>query len=174
MADIPQDVWVSSRVNPQWRPAIELAQNRSCSSAASPDGIVLSDGKMIGTIEIKCPYTCRDMSVRNGCKNVKSFFCELVDDRIRLKINHQYYYQVQGAMAVAGVEWCDFIVWTNVDMHKERISFNLSFWNSCYSKLQTIYSSYILPEIIYPRLPSNLDIIAYSFPIFNNVYCSEP
>ena len=45
--------------------------------AASPDGIVTSDnGKSIGTIEIKCPYSCRSMSVGDGCRSFKSFPCE--------------------------------------------------------------------------------------------------
>ena len=58
--------------------------------AASPDGIVTSDNG--GTIEIKCPYSCRSLSVRDSCRSLKSFPCEIVDDQIRLKTNHSYYY----------------------------------------------------------------------------------
>ena len=43
---------------------------------------------------------------------------------IQLKRNHHYFYQIQGAMAIAEVEWCDFIVWTPNDMTVERISFS--------------------------------------------------
>ena len=170
----------------QYRRSLQLAPNeqlRHCGIyiskhgflAASPDGVVTTDNvKSIGTIEIKCPYSARNMSVRDGCQSVKSFACEILDGQVRLKTSHPYYYQIQGAMAIAGVEWCDFIVWTTVDMHVERISFNLLFWNSCFSKLQSIYSSYILPEIIYPRIPSDLDIIEYDFPSINRIYFREP
>ena len=40
---------------------------------------------------------------------------------IHLKKNHNYYYQVQGQIAVLNMPWCDFVVWTTQDMHIERI-----------------------------------------------------
>ena len=144
--------------------------------AASPDGIVsATSGEREGLIEIKCPYSCRNMSVHDACSQVKSFCCEVINGEIHLKKQHQYYYQIQGAMAIVGVKWCDFVVWTTKDMFVERVSFNQSFWNMCYSKLKSVYLSFILPEIIYPRIPLNLDIIQYdAFPTPNEVYSSEP
>ena len=130
--------------------------------AASPDGIVsTSDGNKCGSIEIKCPYSCRNMLVRDACHQIKAFCCEVIDNEIQLKKNHNYYYQIQGAMAIAKVDWCDFIVWTTKDMYIERVKFDERFWNKCFSKLTSVYSSFILPEIIYPRIPLNLDIIEY-------------
>ena len=107
--------------------------------AASPDGTVsTANGERSGLIEIKCPYSCRNMSVRDACTKMKSFYCQLVNDQIRLKKSHHYYYQVQGAMAMADVKWCDFIVWTTNDMNIERITFDQTFWDLCYSKLKSI------------------------------------
>ena len=48
--------------------------------AASPDGMVLGvDGEKCGLIEIKCPYSCRNLTVLEACcsQQVKSFCCEL-------------------------------------------------------------------------------------------------
>jgi hypothetical protein len=125
--------------------------------AASPDGMVMSSettAKCCGIIEIKCPYSVRDISVAEACKQKgKGFFCELnPNDEIHLKRTHYYYYQIQGSMAIVGVEWCDFIVWTTRDMHIERIYFDHTFWTLCFQQLQTIYMNHILPEIIYPKL----------------------
>ena len=72
------------------------------------------------------------------------------------------YYQVQGAMAIVVIEWCDFIVWTVNDMTVERIPFNRTFWDTCYINLQSIYLSSILPEIIYPRINLDLNILQFS------------
>ena len=48
--------------------------------AASPDGSVYAEGETVGVVEINCPYACRNMSDRDGCRNIKSFCCELSED----------------------------------------------------------------------------------------------
>jgi hypothetical protein len=80
-------------------------------------------------------------------------------------------------MAITNVNWCDFIVWTTKDMHVERIIFNSTIWDTFYSKLKSIYSSFILPEIIYPRIHLDQDIIEYPpFPLStaSEVFDREP
>lgn len=108
--------------------------------AASPDGILLMADSEVscGIIEIKCPYTARNMTVQEACSNSKPFYCETVDGAIKLKKNHQYYYQVQGAMGIVGVEWCDFIIWTTKDMTVERTYFDKTFWRKCLEKLKSV------------------------------------
>ena len=142
--------------------------------AASPDGIVSSVGEIdYGIIEIKCPYTCRNMSVVEACSKIKPFYCELENGQVKLKRNHQYYYQVQGTMGIVGVEWCDFVIWTTKGMTIERIQFDKIFWTTCLTYLKSVYLEYVLPEIIYPRISNNLDIVHYNFQI-NTHYDSEP
>ena len=71
---------------------------------ASFDGIVVSaeTSKCCRVIEIKCPYTMRNLSVTEACK--QKGFCELDDNNeIHLKQTHQYYYQAQGSMAIFGL-----------------------------------------------------------------------
>ena len=88
--------------------------------AASPDGIVCSrDGTPVGVLEIKCPYTQKNSTVSKACLK-SSFFCEKSSE-IHLIEWHDYYYQVQGQMAILNLPWCDFVVWTLCDMHTERI-----------------------------------------------------
>jgi hypothetical protein len=74
-------------------------------------------------------------------------------------------------MALSYVNWCDIIVWTTKDVHVERIIL------ACHSKLKSIYSSFILPEIIYPRIHLDQDIIEYPpFPLStaSEVFDREP
>jgi hypothetical protein len=145
---------------------------------ASPDGLVTNEGgEKCGIIEIKCPYSCRKMSsLLDGCQKLKTLFCEEVNGEVHVKRTHNFYYQVQGAMALAKVEWCDFIVWTPNDMTVERISFSKSFWDSCYTKLKSVYLSCILPEIIYLRLVNDFtnDVILYPFSDINQHHDHEP
>lgn len=131
--------------------------------AASPDGVIENEQGIQGIIEIKCPYSCRNITINEACTSVKSFCCQLYDDSVTLKHNHNYYYQIQGSMAITGAQWCDFIVWSPKQCAVERIPFNPTFWLSTKLYLTSIYYNYILPELIYPRLPLSLDIIHYDF-----------
>uniref|UniRef100_A0A1X7U1U0 Uncharacterized protein n=1 Tax=Amphimedon queenslandica TaxID=400682 RepID=A0A1X7U1U0_AMPQE len=105
-----------------------------------------------------------------ACNQIKAFYCEVVNNKIHLKKSQDYYYQVQGALAITKVEWCDFVVWTTKDMHIKRIIFNQSFWNTCYLRLKTVYLSYILLEIIYTMIPIDLEIIQYVHFLLNIEY----
>ena len=103
----------------------------------------------------------RSTTVADVCKNL-AFFCEATDSGIHLKTSHNYYYQVQGQMAVLNLPWCDFVVWTLKDYHTERIFFNESFWKDhCYPKLHAFYYGIILLELLHPRHPLGLDILDY-------------
>ena len=42
----------------------------------------------------------------------KQFSLKQTDNGIKLKENHNYYYQVQGQMGITGLKWSDFCVWT--------------------------------------------------------------
>ena len=47
----------------------------------------------------------------------------IIKDEITLKRRYNYYCQIQGQLAILlNLEWCDFIIlWTNVDLHVERV-----------------------------------------------------
>ena len=128
---------------------------------ATPDGLVLdNDGKPVRLIEIKCPYSQKDNMILSAC-STSSFFCTCICNKPALKKKHNYYYQVQGQMAVTGIHQCDFVVWTQSDMTTERIDFDSAFWNTCFPVLKSFYVNSLLPEIIYPRHPD--DPITYFF-----------
>ena len=81
---------------------------------ASPDGLLTdsSNTDPNGILEIKCPYKYRDVDPCEAAAN-KDFCCELAGDTITLKRNHNYFYQIQGQMAISSRKWCDFVIYTN-------------------------------------------------------------
>lgn len=129
---------------------------------ASPDGLVYYAGKLCGCIEIKCPYSAREKLVSDACLN-SQFFCKKDENNmVTLKKRHNYYYKIQGQLAILNLEWCDFAVWTNVDLHVERVKVDREFWRlQCLRKLDSYYHNIMLPEVVYPRYP--LNIIEYNF-----------
>ena len=96
---------------------------------ATPDGKVIdkSHNDKYGLLEIKCPYKFRNVSIQEAVLD-KSFCMEQIDDKIRLKRNHCYFYQIQGQMALSGLKWCDFVVYTFQSIFVERIAFEEDIW----------------------------------------------
>ena len=80
--------------------------------AASPDHLVIdpSCDNPNGICEIKCPYTARGLSPENACRIIPQFCACLNNGKVELWRVHNYYYQVQGQMAIPGRNWCDFII----------------------------------------------------------------
>ncbi|CAL1538185.1 unnamed protein product [Lymnaea stagnalis] len=66
--------------------------------AASPDGVVICCNHCfpsVGLVEIKRPFTRRDLTVKESCEN-KAFFCAIENNSIRLNRSHHYFCQIQG------------------------------------------------------------------------------
>ena len=65
-------------------------------------------------------------------------------------------------MAVLNLPWCDFVVWTQKDIHVEKIYFDNDFWTrQCYLKLRCFHFGIVLPELVFPRYPLGLSILDY-------------
>ena len=105
---------------------------------ASPDGIVVDEaGHSIKLVEVKCPFSARDMTVKEACTEANHFVVIIIiNNKCQLNVNHEYYFQVMGQMAITGVHTCDFVVWTTKDFYVQTINFDSDLWiNTCLPKL---------------------------------------
>ena len=125
---------------------------------ASPDGAVYdpsTESEPFGFVEVKCPYTARNMTPVEACSS-SSFFCTLLQnsddsDRVNLRTNHHYYAQVQGQLAIGGRPWCDFVAYTTKGINVQRIKFDNNYWeNILLPKLSEFYDNCLAPEIVSP------------------------
>ncbi|CAF4946370.1 unnamed protein product [Pieris macdunnoughi] len=71
---------------------------------ASPDGLYNQ-----GIIEIKCPYSARNMDAEEAIRQSKIKFWKL-DGTVNT--NHDWYYQIQGQLHISEKKLCLFAVWT--------------------------------------------------------------
>ncbi|KAL4512609.1 hypothetical protein ABPG72_020446 [Tetrahymena utriculariae] len=115
--------------------------------AGSPDGIVYQDGKKMGCIEIKCPYKIKD---DEKISYQKLDFLKKEEGQIKLKDSHAYYYQCQGIMKLSKVDWCDFIIYTKLDILVVRVEYDQEFVNNFYTQLHEYFFKHLLVENIYP------------------------
>ena len=83
-------------------------------------------------------------------------FCLEVDKqtkKLKLRRNHNYYFQCLGLLHITECERIDFVVRTEnpYELHIERILPNVSLWNRILPKLKAFYHKVLSPEIILPR-----------------------
>ena len=140
---------------------------------ASPDGVVSCNCCGTFVLEVKCPHCSRNKKL---CDNDKKNFCleKLEDGRLRLKRDHSYFYQVQTQLGVSEYDDCFFVVWTQNDLHVERISLNQTVWKEICDKSEVFFKNAILPELVgrfYSRLPS-CDSARVLKPVSDNVVLS--
>ena len=65
----------------------------------SPDGVLVDKaGKLVGIVEIKCPYSAANLIVLEACEQLSTFYCSWNMDNIQLDTKHNYYFQIQGTM----------------------------------------------------------------------------
>ena len=113
---------------------------------ASPDGVAMCDCCGEVCVEIKCPYCKRNDSLSDSMD--KSCLQEDSTGKLSLKKSHAYYYQVQCQLLVSEKEFCDFIVWTNVDFHCERISVDNEVQAEIVHKAKQFFIKAVLPELV--------------------------
>ena len=121
---------------------------------SSPDGIVIdsSNTACIGLLEIKCPYTKRDVSPEEACED-PNFYCYKDDNGMfTLKRSHQYYDQVQLQLYVSAdfCEWWDFCIYTTKGVMIERIYADHEWATGAIEQLNDYFDNVMLPEIVYP------------------------
>lgn len=85
--------------------------------ACSPDGLVNNDA----VIEIKSSEKSGNLSPIDAVIQRKIDYCELKNGTIKLKRNHNYFYQVQGLLHITKRQLCYFLVYTKGGLHIEEI-----------------------------------------------------
>lgn len=107
----------------------------------SPDGYNIDQQKLI---EIKCPLNGKDMLLTDMLQTVK-----YIDQNYNLKKSHMYFSQMQVAMAVTNIQYCDFVLYSKYEdkCYIITISLDYEFFSMVLAKLRNIYFDRLLPKI---------------------------
>ena len=82
---------------------------------ASPDGLVSCSCCDNELLEIKRPYNVRHTTP------LSAPYLEQVTDGVQLSRKHDYFYQIQGQLAILERPYCHFVCWTPHSLHIEHI-----------------------------------------------------
>ena len=116
---------------------------------ATPDGIISCQCCGSGALEIKCPYCRRDNVFSGNNSDMKAFCLQVTEGgEWQLSRKHAYYYQVQTQIYVCQKNFADFVVWSQEDIHIERIPPCQEFWNDISRKASDFFNHAVLPELI--------------------------
>ena len=125
---------------------------------ATPDGVIC-DGGQVGILEIKSPYSARDITVNDACTHLQGFLMQKNEnDELSLKKTHPYYAQVQGQLMVTGCSFCDFVVFCpkERDLFVQRIVPDMDFTKDLLSELASFFKSYAQPYLTSLRAVQSL------------------
>ncbi len=83
----------------------------------------------------------------------KNFFLQEKKSDLVLKRSHCYYYECQGVCNILELPWIDFVVYTQTDLHVERIFRDATLWNKkMLPSLTSFYQLYVFPELMKTEL----------------------
>ena len=100
----------------------------------------------MGLTEIKCPKSKQFMSPEELLKDENFYMCSLNGfPELKEYRSHGYYSQIQMAMGLCGLSFCDFLVYTFKGMIISRTLFDPSYFEELLTKLNNFYKKYMLP-----------------------------
>ncbi|KAH9364968.1 hypothetical protein HPB48_015290 [Haemaphysalis longicornis] len=113
----------------------------------SPERLIFdpSETPVHGLLEIRCPYSQKEKSfseIADPFYMVKEHQGTFREDR-----SHDYYFQVLGQMALAGLSWTYFAMFSDQFMIVERIRFCEQEWAVARPKLDHSFFSVLLPYL---------------------------
>lgn len=119
--------------------------------AATPDGLIGEQG----IVEIKCPYSAKNISARQAIEEKKITFWAKTGE---INKRHRWYYQIQGQLFITKRSYCCFAVWTPHGIQHEVIFKDEPFWEKIKKQLNDFYMDCLLPELVDPRKCRNMPL----------------
>ena len=142
---------------------------------ASPDAVVSCNCCGDGCVEIKCPFSAKDMNIREAASTIQNFCLKSdVLGNLELAKDHAYFYQVQAQIHLSEKQYCDFVLWTKKDLYVERIRPNEEFWKTTTEKAKEFFIQGVLPEMIAKAFSTPKQAVSSSITGQSISCCSGP
>ena len=126
---------------------------------ASPDGITNCSCCGQGILEIKWSFKNREKSVEEAARDDPDF---CLNSYLSLKVKHRYYTQVQFQMYVLHVQFCDFVIATDVSKQIIRVKYDPEFGINLGSLSKECFFDNVLPEIVTRKIHSKQEELTAS------------
>ncbi len=121
---------------------------------ASPDGMVSCSCHGRGVLEIKCPYTYRERL--DDWQQDRDF---PIDEKLSMKKNHKYYYQIQMQMDMCKAKFGYFYVFSpgNNKALLSIVDLDVEPLTELKSTLSPKFQKFVIPEIVSRKMDNDID-----------------
>ena len=99
----------------------------------------------------ECPFKHRDKHP-HAVSDCKFYLKEDKTNSIRLQCTHEYFFQVQGQLAVCEKDYCDFVCWTPEGIHIDRILPDSDHFSVTKPLLDALFVTVLLPILLTGKL----------------------
>ena len=123
-------------------------------------------------IEVKCWKFFRGRSIeqiiQQKLPELSSQCFKVVENKILLKTSHSYYYQIQLQLLLAEVEYCDFVLYSDIGkIYIEGIFKDKDLQYRIIEATRIFWSSVLIPEYFLMRIPRETSSFYFVISIFN-------
>ena len=128
--------------------------------AASPDALVTCSCHGVRPLEVKNPFTHRNLPIIEFANQPSTCLESTASGEIKLKSNHEYYYQVQAEMLVKHADAGYFCLRTASpinNLHVEEIPFDPMLMEETIEKAKVFFKSVVVPELLTGKLREEID-----------------
>ena len=138
---------------------------------SSPDGLVYdpTEQNKYGLVEIKCLKLFRTVPPSELFKHLNEkqiepkqlysacFRRPTSEGTLELKTEHAYYFQIQFQLAITGLQWCDFVMWSPIGKPNiERIRRDDMLIKNMMTNVTSLWHKVLAVEIFEMRVPRKL------------------
>ncbi len=95
-------------------------------------------------VEYKCPWLHRDLDPKKAFLT-KEIGGHEIGNKLQLKEDAKYFYQIQMQMFVLGLKSCDFVIWTKKGIKNIEIPYDSTFMDIVCAKLEKFWTSQVVP-----------------------------
>ncbi|CAK1598853.1 unnamed protein product [Parnassius mnemosyne] len=130
---------------------------------ASPDGSYKNKEGKTGLVEIKCPFSAKNMQSDEAvkAKKIKFWKYNAKNNTFSVDKNHDYYFQIQSQLNITEIDMCLFSIWTGEEhsMKIEYVKRDPEFWqDKMVGPLSKFYLNCLLLELIDSRMERSMPI----------------
>ena len=96
-------------------------------------------------LEIKCPYSCRDMCPKEAAKQYGATENDLKEWKLSEK--SKYFRQIQGQLGILKISLCVLVIYTNKGIWPVEVKFDKDYFDNTFTNLEFLYREAVVPHM---------------------------
>lgn len=113
----------------------------------SSDGLVCCDCHGVGCLKVKCLKVLETQSFDYLTKKPNNILNKF-GEQFHMEYTHEFFYRAQMNIRLSDTKYCDFVLWSSIQILVLRINEDEEFWKMVSVKALTFHEEVIMPELL--------------------------